>query len=439
MTLPFVMPDPFSFQRRVFAHYFYPFPLSIGNQPAISDYYNLQYLSIMGENGIHKAYGGYLRSRPLPVVPGTTTGFALANMSIEVRVALARGITGFTFDILNTGPAITALNTLLSAAQSINPRFSIIPMLDMSSLGTTFTVAQAVAMIVGFKHPSFLRLADGRLVFSAFNATLQPLSFWAAVIPQLNAQNVDVAFIPILLGSPTVSPFPSISLGVGGWGTATPNVALSPASYMTPILPQQFRPKSQVFWEASNFDTFRNSWASAIAGALTGATEYAQVITWSDFSESGQIQPYTDASLSLGIGTGFYDLNAYYATWFMSGVQPEITKDVLYWCYKRMNSKVAHVSQVDNFSLAAGSQTEVNNIECLAFLTEPGVLVINGKTMNAPAGITSFKIPATPGNPTFALQRNGSDVEQGVGPVTIYGPEGSPAGTLDLTYWSGNI
>jgi hypothetical protein len=28
---------------------------------------------------------------------------------------------------------------------------------------------------------------------------------------------------------------------------------------------------------------------------------------------------------------------------------------------------------------------------------------------------------------------------QGVGPVTIYGGEGSPAGVTDLTYWSGSI
>jgi len=62
VTLPFVMPDPFCFQKRVFAHYFPQFPLSIGDQPAATDYYNEQYLAPDGENNTHIAYGGYLRS-----------------------------------------------------------------------------------------------------------------------------------------------------------------------------------------------------------------------------------------------------------------------------------------------------------------------------------------------------------------------------------------
>lgn len=439
MTLPFSMPDPFQFPRRAFAHYFYPFPLSIDNHAAVSDYYNLQYLTVNGENNVHAAYGGYLRARPLPVTPGTVTGFQFDNMVQEVRMALARGITGFTFDILSFLDAMSPsghLSILLAAAQSVDPRFSIVPMLDMSAMNT-LTQTQAVQLITSFTHPSFMREPDGRLLVAAFNA-VQPLSFWQGIISVLNAQNVDVAFLPVLLGSPMSSPLASISIGTGGWGTATPAVALSPASYMTPILPQQFRPKAQIFWEASNFDTFRNGWVSAISGALAGNTQYVQLITWSDFSEGGQVQPYTDTTLGLNIGTGFYDLTAYYTSWFLSGEQPQITKDVLYWCYRRMPSTAKHTNQPDNFSLV-GTQAEVSNFEMLAFLTEPGTLVINGQTMQAPAGITSFKVPATPGNPVFALQRNGSDVHRGTCPITYYGAAGSPAGTLDLLYWSGNI
>lgn len=433
--LPFTMPDPFSFQKRVFAHYFYPFPLSIGNGPSASDYYNLQYLAINGENNAHAAYGGYLRARPLPVPVGTPTGFALANMQQEVRMAIARGITGFTFDILSFLDAMSLqghLAVLLNAAQSVDTRFNIIPMLDMSAL-TGLTQQQAVQLIATFTHPSFLREPDGRLVVAAFDA-VQPLAWWQQVIAALNAQNVDVAFIPVLLGSPTTSPLDPVSLGTGGWGTATPSVALSAASYLAPVLPQQFRPKDQIFWEASNFDTFRNGWQAAIAGK----GPYVQLITWSDFSESGQVQPYTDSSLALNIGTGFYDLTAYYATWFMSGSQPAITKDVLYWCYRKSASTVAHPGQSEGFRIVS-PPAEVNNIEMLAFLTEPGTLSINGQSLLAPAGITSFKIPAAPGNPVMALQRNGSDVHRGICPVTIYGPAGAPSGVLDMTYWCGNL
>ena len=47
--------------RKVFAHYFSPFPISIDNRDPESDYYARGYLSVDGERGKHRAYGGYLR------------------------------------------------------------------------------------------------------------------------------------------------------------------------------------------------------------------------------------------------------------------------------------------------------------------------------------------------------------------------------------------
>ena len=44
--LAFTMPDPsllFGSPKKVFAHYFYPFPLSVGNKAASDDYYNANY------------------------------------------------------------------------------------------------------------------------------------------------------------------------------------------------------------------------------------------------------------------------------------------------------------------------------------------------------------------------------------------------------------
>lgn len=438
--LPFEMPSIdtlLASPKRVLAHYFYPFPLSIGDAPAPSDYYQTQFLSIGGESGKHAAYGGYLRARPLPVTPSPVASFVETNREAEVRMAMARGITGFTFDILSLTDAYSPTGNfigLLTAAQVIDPRFWIVPMLDMSAL-TGLTQAQAVQLIgsANFAHPSIARLPDGRILVSAFNATVQPAAWWQGVFDALNARDVDVAFIPILLGEPASNPLAAVSHGLGGWGTATPSAAAScPPCMMMPVLTQQFRPKDQVFWEASNTAAFRNGWGAAIAGGA----QFAQIITWSDFSESGQVQPCTDATLAFNIGTGFYDLTAYYAAWFATGTPPPITKDVLYWCYKRMSSSAAHPNQPLGFTVSG--PPEESNIELLAFLTSPAVLMINGASLRAPAGVTSFKQPMVPGSPQFRLQRDGSDVFEFTGPVQIYGPAGSPTGTLDLTYWSGS-
>ena len=119
-----------------------------------------------------------------------------------------------------------------------------------------------------------------------------------------------------------------------------------------------------------------------------------------------------------------------------------ITKDVLYWFHRRMSSSAAHPKQADAFNVVAGTPPEERNIECLAFLTAPGTLVINGQAQAVPAGINSMKAPMTPGFPQFKLQRNGSDVFEFKSPIQIYGPAGIPAGvtqgTLDMTYWGGS-
>jgi hypothetical protein len=460
--LPFEMPSAevfFASSRRVFAHYFYPFPLQIDNVPAANDYYNRDYLTVGGEGGIHAAYGGYLRQRPLPITTNagvTGTAYLQTNMQTEVEMAIARGITGFCFDILSLTDASAAtatapagpLQRLLAAALAVDSRFSIIPMLDMAALGSSVTPAQAAAVIQAVASSANLyRLFDGRIVIAAFDASLQPVTWYQQMIGILNAAGIDVAFWPVFLGAQSdAGSLDPISAGIGGWGTAIPSSAAAlaatvksaqttnapPLPFLMPILPQQFRPKDQVFEEAQNSLAFRDAWMSAINSNAAAV----QIVTWSDFSESGQVQPYTDATLALNIGTGFYDLNAYYATWYATGVQPPITQEVLYWFHRRMANSAAHPNQKDSFTCPG--ETETDNIELLAFLMEPGTLSINGKTLVAPAGITSFMQPLAPGNPAFALERNGSNVLAFNSPITIYGPAGSPAGVTDLTYWCGS-
>src|SRR6202521_4996032 len=87
--LPFTMPAPdalFGSSKKVFAHYFYPFPLSVENKPASDDYYNRNYLSPKGENGKWAANGGFLRQRPLPVGVKSDHNCQLSNIKRELRL-----------------------------------------------------------------------------------------------------------------------------------------------------------------------------------------------------------------------------------------------------------------------------------------------------------------------------------------------------------------
>lgn len=447
-ALPFAPPSPWQ-GRRVFAHYFQTFPLSIDNKASAVDYYNVQFLTPTGESGKHVAYGGFLRQRPLAVPTLAAPGdFKGRNMFWEVSMAIARGITGFCYDVLSVADGLTGnLPRMLAAAAAVDGRFKIVPMLDMVSLGAGATPGVCASVVVACaQSPASYRLADGRLVFSAYNAQLQPLVWWQSLIGLLNSQGINVAFLPVLPSSgQTPGSLLPATWACGGWGTATPgpSAALTAApahaagiQYMLPVGAQQCRPKANAFWEASNTLAFRNAWQAAIA---TGA-DLIQCVTWSDFSESSQVSPCTDATLNPSIGTGFYDLTAYYASWFAYSAPPTITQDVLYWCHRRMPVGAAHSGQVNGMTavLAGGGPGE-DNIEVLAFLTAPGVVKINGAQMNCAAGVTSVKTPLVAGVPVFTLQRNGSNVFSSPGPLTIYGAQGQPSGLLDLTYWSGSV
>ena len=205
---------------------------------------------------------------------------------------------------------------------------------------------------------------------------------------------------------------------------------------MMPVDPQQFRPKSFAYSEAGNSGAFRAAWDSSI----NGDADWIQLVTWNDFSESSQMSPYTDATLRRDIGTGFYNLNGYFATWFLTGGAPTITHDVLYYFYRNEPTYAKAPAQI-KLPRTSGT-TAQNSIELLAFLTDPGELTIaiGGKsyTKAAPAGMVSFVVPSQAGTPTFTLSRSGSSVISFEGGVEIYGPAGLPSGVADMTYWSGS-
>ncbi|HEX3951499.1 MAG TPA: glycoside hydrolase family 71 protein [Steroidobacteraceae bacterium] len=441
----------FNSPKKIFAHYFSPFPVSIDNVASAGDYYNVQYLNKAGESGKWAKEGGYLRQRPLGVPASTKANWEQLNMEGEVRGAIARGITGFTFDAMSVSQATdanSALHLMLAAAHAVDSRFKIIIMPDLTALGSdTNSVVQIIASVAS--SPAAYHLSDGRLVVSAFDAGLNSASWWQGVMSKLSAEGIHVAFVPTFLSwRTTADAFAAFSYGFADWGTATASAAGSMQGdaeivhstygkiFMTPVDPQQYRPKNFVYWEAGNSSAYRDAWL----GSIQGDSDWIQLVTWNDFSESGAISPFTDATLQRTIGTGYYNLTGYYSAWFLTGQQPRITHDVLYYFYRREATAAPASLQSKSAAIVTGSAE--NDIELLAFLTSPAVLkiTIGGKTLthNAAAGIVSFKVPSAAGIPTFTLTRSGTDVFSFKGGVQIYGAGGLPSGVQDLTYWNGS-
>jgi hypothetical protein len=442
----------FNSPKRVFAHYFHPYPLQVDNVAAANDYYNRNYLSKTGESGKWVAQGGLLRQRPLGVAVGANASWQQLNMEKEVRSAIARGITGFTYDAMSATDATdknSGLHLMLAAAQAVDSRFKIVVMPDITVLHTdSNAVVEIIAAAAA--SPAAYRLSDGRLVVSAFDAGENPASWWLAVISRLTSMGIHIAFVPTFMGWAGIADsFAPFSYGIGDWGGATAGGATAQQAdpeivhttygkiFMMPVDPQQYRPKDFAYWESGNSAAFRDAWNSSIQGD----SDWIQMVTWNDFSESSAISPITDSTLQRSIGTGFYNLTGYYSAWFLTGQQPQITHDVLYYFYRREATTAAAPGQSKKATIAAGEVPQ-NNIELLGFLTSPGVLkiTIGGKTytQNAAAGVVSFKVPSQAGTPLFTLSRSGADVFSFHAGVQIYGAAGLPSGIQDLTYWSGS-
>src|SRR5690606_1316722 len=123
--------------RKVFAHYFPPYPISIDNKDASADYYARNYLTVDGESGKHAAYGGLLRDRPVPRAAQSSSDWKVRDLETEVRPAEAAGIDGFTLNLMSTsGLNWTASVNLMEAAERVGG-FTVVPNVDpAASIGS---------------------------------------------------------------------------------------------------------------------------------------------------------------------------------------------------------------------------------------------------------------------------------------------------------------
>ncbi|MEO7095469.1 MAG: hypothetical protein ABI175_19595, partial [Polyangiales bacterium] len=229
-------------KKKVFAHYFSPYPLSLDNKPADSDYYTVNYLSAAGEGGKFQAQGGLLRDRPIPQAPVVGTDWELQNFEKEIRTARAMGLDGFTFDILaTTGANWTRLETMLTAVDRSPSKaaFHIVLMPDMYA--TFADASQLVDAVVSLAkaHPkALLAMPDGRIVLAPYGAERHDNAWWSGALSSITAAGVPVAFMPLFSNVPWAPAMKAMKpavpmIGVTAWGARTPSSVPSYATAAT--------------------------------------------------------------------------------------------------------------------------------------------------------------------------------------------------------------
>ena len=124
--------------------------------------------------------------------------------------------------------------------------------------------------------------------------------------------------------------------------------------------------KRHRFGKPENTRLFEHEWQQAIFGGF----QYAQLITWNDFSETTEVSP--------GIETQFlfYDLTRYYSAWFKSGKRPEIYKDAIYYCHRNQIIEPDYSPVQGEAPMHLHGVLVSNKVEMLAFLIAPATLQI---------------------------------------------------------------
>ncbi|MBB3061759.1 endo-1,3-alpha-glucanase family glycosylhydrolase [Microbulbifer rhizosphaerae] len=454
-VLPFDLPSAEVLQasdRKVFAHYFTQFRISIDNRPAESDYYTRNYLNPEGEGGIHAAYGGFLRDRPLPREP-LSGNWELTDKVTEVTRAHEAGLDGFTLDMLSINRSSyhwRAMNDLLTAAPMVDDGFDIVLMPDMNAGTIRRTDAAGLAAAVAelAAYDAVYRLDDGRLVVAPFKASNRSPQWWSEFMSIMaDEHGEEVAFVPMFLnlhdvkhgGLSNLDAYKSISYGMSEGSHGAPAGQASIPSeiarvqdagliFMPTLAPQDTRPNQGNYYEANNTENFRAGWEAAISGGA----DWVQLMTWNDYSENHQVSP------SVASDGVWLDLASYYLTWFKTGQPPEIQRDTLYLTHRKQFAHARPTSgpQTKFQTVRRNGGTPRDTVEVLTFLTDNAVVdvSIGGSPYDypAPAGVNAELFELDYGFHSAVVTRDGTETVAVSSPWEVTDDFVSQ----DLLYWA---
>ncbi|MDE8650482.1 endo-1,3-alpha-glucanase family glycosylhydrolase [Novosphingobium album (ex Liu et al. 2023)] len=413
---------PGSQARPVIAHYFPPFPITIGGRGPGRDYYEVHYLKPEGENGKFARGGGFLRERPLPGPPAKEQ--SKADFRIEVARAARIGIDAFGVDLLQLGgKSGGTVRGLLDAAATTDPRFRIAIEPDMMALKTA-TLEELVAYLTRLaKHPAAMRTADGRLVIMPFAADARDAAFWTGFAQAMAKAGEPIALIPDFVDSRSSAALAGISAAGATWGSRAKSAGDGQRGFAASVLrqgypawvataaPQDMRPKSLVAQEAQGSLSF----AGSLRAAIDGGAAALHLVTWNDYSEGSELAP------SSATRFGYYDLAAYYIAWFKQGAPPAIRRDGFVGLHRRQLFRPADTSRGAAWQVRGDRSVDL--VEMTAFLTAPAELVITtgGNTYRqaVSGGLQRVTAPAGAGPVKMAIERGGRTITACNSPWTI--------------------
>ncbi|MFZ1989251.1 MAG: endo-1,3-alpha-glucanase family glycosylhydrolase [Alphaproteobacteria bacterium] len=390
----------------------------------------------------------------------------------DVRAAIELGIDGFAVNAFSGQQARSELSSFINAANQLGAsQFKVFLSADMS---LKFTAQEIVRTIEDFGNdPHYLQI-DGKPLLSTYGGGGLGDTWWKdnVLIPLSNA-NKPVTFIPYFDrpnpngDAPSyknwrgvLNRFPSVDglfnfliagstpfyesdpdLGRHWWSVLTGEEELARAThdsgklFMAPYLPYYWavcHPARQ-YMEYQGGRGMANQWQSII---LRQKADIVEIVTWNDYAESTFIQPTRyPLTKTPGIESfphlGYYELLKYYISWYRSGIEPQLTRDGVFFFYRVSSKDIVPSGEHSSCRLGPISASQKwGNIQDVVYVTaaliKPATLIVTSGSVterrNLPAGLNTVDIPFHEGAQTFALVRDGAELVRATGAPIVASP-----------------
>ena len=415
-------------QKKVFAHYFGPYPRSWSNETISTQQYESYFNNPNWTSNDYHLDGGLFRDRPL-ARPQLTGDWLYQDSQWDIEQAMAAGIDGWVCDVLGlSGSNHDRYMKMVDVAHDLNNGFKVVPMIDMNGatrLASPEVAADAIRkyMLTGGAGSAPRRgawqLQDGRYVISAFKGegpnpidVTSQAQWLQDLFSELETTwGLQIAYMPCYLniGYASNPAFTPLHWGTGSWGFGADPAAINAVSNQTaaskgrgekafaPVCVQDIRygnggPK---YDEALNTGAQRAAWNKVISEN----PDYIQLVTYNDFSETA-IAP------SAANGWTILDIGTYFITRWKTGQYPTITRDVLYLSHRSQTLTATITGPQTNSDIQssrAAVSTPRDHVEVLSFLTAPATITVNTgagtQTYSAPAGMYAWSYQCSPANP----------------------------------------
>lgn len=403
----------------------------------------------------------------------------------QIRMAQSMGIDGFGLDIMRANDEYKlAISKMFTAAEELNSGFKLFFKFDYHFLGDE-QVADLVALLKKYSGSKCYEHYQGKPLAGYYGADLnvnedpvKSVGKWRdAVLPALRKEKLDIFYVPTTFmqarkGGTQQAVDESMKL----WGDTAQGMSIwmiqtSPFGGGMDLLEKQSKALRKAgkawmttlsfhyWWGSSRSVPVEWLWMPGRAENPNAPTngkyfehgggkglemqwksimeiqkpQWVMILTWNDYNES-YIEPIDDYKkypngTASGAPLGWYkrmigldELNRYYIQWYKTGVQPTITRDSLFYCY-RTHSQHLKAFGDNREPVRIGNGPIGDDIYLTTALTAPAQLrVVSGtKTseFHVPAGIAQTVVPFQTGRQIFSLWRNSRKLIQTEGEPVV--------------------